>query len=233
MKFGKYFVLIVAIVSVFSFCAFSSSGDFQINAGDGYFSCYKNGSKNKVVDRLNEISKSDNKYTVKKFESMLSKNSIEFFAVNKYDSSQIRVSVYSDEISEKIQDMSIRTDKEIKEYAENLVADTDLTYKLYSKNSKKYIEISKTEKDGGGEYISSQFITICNGDIYNISFYNDGTKLKKESYDILSSFEINDSNAGPKMPVFTFVIIALAIAALITVIVIMVLGIIKDKKKKE
>ena len=100
------------------------------------------------------------------------------------------------------------------------------------KNSKKYIQISKLEEDAGGEYISSQFITVCNGKIYNISFYNDGKKLDKNCYKILDTFEVMRSSVPQKAPMYIIVIIAFGIAVSATVIIIMILGIIKDEKKK-
>lgn len=232
MKFLRLSIIIVALLSFLSLSAFSNANEFDIKVGDKYVHCFENEDKQEVLNRLNKIDEKENDYTERKLEDMFKNGSIKFFAVNKYDSSELRVSVYSDGVSEKIQDMSIRSDREIKEYANNLVADTDLDYNIYSSDSKKYIRISKIENDVGGEYLSTQFITICNGNIYNISFYNDGNEFKDEFYDILNTFEIKEDNEISKLPIYIIGGIAVGIAVLITVIVVMIIGLIKQKRKE-
>lgn len=232
----KIVILLVALFSFVLLCGFENDRDFEISVGEGYSYCYSDSSFDSVTARLNEIYALTNSgeqtdvYDNTKLKSYFENNDIRFFAVSNTDASQIRVAVYSDEISEMIGDLSLNSESRIKDFAKDLVGENDLTYEIYQRDAKKYIMLTARESDSGGSYIATQFITVCNGKVFNISFFNQSGVTDAEKK-ILDTFEIKETNFAPKTPVFVVILIAIGIALLTCLIIYMVWGLVHKKKK--
>lgn len=236
MKKRGLILLLVAVISFFALCGFDKDRDFNIVAGDDYLCCYSDKSYDKVIKRLNEIYNEANKenredvFDDSQLENFFEKYDIQYFAVSKNDASQIRVAVISDETSEKISDLSRESNSRVKKFAKNLVGTKDLEYEIYQNDAKKYIMLKGVEEDAGGSYVVTQFVTVYNGKVFNISFYNADGMTDKE-YKILNTFDIIETNFPSKMPVFIVILVAIGIAVLICLIIAMIWGLVHKKSK--
>ena len=227
-------LFVIAVVCVLTLCGFDSDRDFEITAGEDYYSCYFDTSYDEVTNRLNEIYNESNKqnkqdvYDNAKLKTLFEEYDIQFFAVGKNDASQIRVAVYSDETSKKIDDLSNKSNSRVKKFARNLIGDKNLEYEIFDRDAQKYIVLKGTEKDAGGSYFVTQFITVYNGRVFNISFYNTAGMTDKE-YKILDSFEMKDANFPSKQPVIIVIFVAVGIALLTCLIIFMIWGLVHKK----
>ncbi|MCQ2451412.1 MAG: hypothetical protein MJ080_05500 [Clostridia bacterium] len=236
MKRFRIVVLLVAVISFLSFSGFDSDRDFDISVGKTYEYCYADGDYDNVLARLNELFVKNSdipeaSFTKQDLKTYFNKENIQFFAINKTDASQIRVAVYEDSVSQKIEDLSSKSNKMLDDFAKDLIGDNNLQYEIYSRDAKKYIKIFETKKDEIGEYTSTQFITVCDGKVFNISFFSIGKNLGNDALKILDTFEIKEASIPSKVPVFNTVLAALGIAVLICVIIYMLWGIVKKYKQ--
>ncbi|HCH28489.1 MAG TPA: hypothetical protein DEW35_03170 [Ruminococcaceae bacterium] len=236
MKKRSLLTVVFAFVCVLVLCGFESDRDFEISAGEDYFYCYSDGSYMDVTNRLNEIYNDVNKqnkaavYDASKLKTFFKEYDIQFFAVNKNDASQIRVAVYSDETSEQIDDLSRKSDSRVEKFARNLTGGSSLDYGIYERDARKYIVLKGEEKDAGGSYFVTQFITVYNGKVFNISFFNNSGMTDKE-YKILDTFEIKEASFPTKQPVIIVIFLAVGIALLTCLIIFMIWGLVHKKEK--
>ena len=218
----KYLFVVFFVFVFSSFPAFAENGDFSITVPKTFDGIYKEEINNSFAEKFN--------MTKAELEDYFSKNNIAFLAVGNENKSQIRVSVFEDDFSKHTENLSVYSDKDVKRLGKQLVDDTSLSYDIYSDNSKKYIVITENSKDSGGQYTATQFITVANGKIYNISFVNSGNEFDKSNLSILQNFEIKSEDNPSKIPILLTIIIAVSIAVFAAVIVVMILGINKDRK---
>ena len=237
MKPTRILMLFLSITVFLTLTAFESDRDFEISVGNDYVYCYYDQSFSEITDRLNEIymngdiQDGEKPYTTSSLKSYFKENDIRFFAVNKKNPAQIRVAVYSDEVSETIQNLSEKSNKFVKKFGKDLVGDTNQKYEIYYRDARKYVKISNKETDNGGEYYVTQFITVCNGEVFNISFFGDKGITAKEKK-ILDTFEVKEATIPSKKPVYIVIVCAVSIALLVCLVVYMLWGLIMRARTK-
>ena len=222
MKKTIYLCTVFLIVLLCSVPVFAENHGFNIEVPQSFDGIYKEEISDVFAKKVN--------MTKPELEDYFGKNNIVFLAVGDGNKSQVRVSVFEDDFSKNTENLSVYSDKDVKKLGKQLVNDTSLSFKLYTENEKKYIMITENSKDSGGEFTATQFITVANGKIYNISFLNSGKEFDSSNLKILKSFNINDQSEPSKIPVLVTIIIAVGIAGLSAVIIFMILGINKDRK---
>lgn len=222
MKKPIYLYTVFLVVLICSITVFAENHGFYIEVPQTFEGIYKEEISDVFAKKVN--------MTKPELEDYFGKNNIVFLAVGEGNKSQIKVSIFEDDFSRNTENLSVYSDKDVKKLGKQLVNDTSLSFKLYTENFKKYIMISENSKDSGGEFTATQFITVANGKIYNISFLNSGKEFDSSNLKILKSFKINDESKPSKVPVLVTIIIAVGIAGLSAVIVFMILGINKDRK---
>ncbi len=225
MKFKKSVFLGLLVLTVIVLPAFKNVRDFEFNPGENFVSCYKDQDKSSVAKTL-DISNQE-------LDSYFSEKNIEFLAVSYDKKSQIRISAYNDMLSKSARDISNLSEKNIKKLAQSITEDTALTYDIYIRNSRKYIEITENLKDSGGEFVSTQLITMANGKIFNITINNAGDFVDEDMLKSLDTLKFKESQDSFKSYIIITIAIVIGIGVFITLIVLMILGIIKDKKNEE
>ena len=217
----KFLCFILCAILFCGFTVWAADREISIDVDKDYISAYKG-------DNLDNIAKAVG-MTVEELENYFEKNGVLFLAANKDNSIQVRVSSYENEFSELVGDLSALSDKEIKQVAEELKTSDEAEYSLYSSDRYKFILFSELLTDSGGQYISEQYITAKNGKIYQISIYMLGMTSFYPSNTILESFAINSDTVT--MPVWLTVLFVIGIAVFVTISVVMVVGLIKEKRK--
>ncbi|MCQ2478045.1 MAG: hypothetical protein MJ091_02345 [Clostridia bacterium] len=156
------------------------------------------------------------------------KENLMFFALDK-SGVQARLCSYESEFSKTAVDISSLKDTQILSIADKL---TDAkNCETVKKNGVKYIVITETLKDSGGNYVSTQYITVKNSKIYQLSFYSQGESKSLLAEDIFDTFVILSTER--KNSNFIFIGIAALMAVFAAIIVIMVFKIIRSIKIKE
>ncbi len=224
MKKIKYVPVILMILVCLIFSGFTKENDFTIDAGEKFTACLNDSDRLHVAEKL-KISDDE----LKKY---LKEKNIEYFAVSDDGKSQIRVSVYDDAFSKSAVSMDRLSDKEINKLAETLTEETKLTYDIYLRNGRKYIEISESLKDSGGEYTATQFVTVENRKLFNITILNAGNSPDDEIINVLDTFKIAKAKEDTGKPVYITVLIISLIVFFSALAVIMVIGIFKDRKNE-
>lgn len=225
MKRFIFAVLPLFLISFICLTAFVSNNDFEIKVNDGYSYCYKNTDMSEVAERLDMSEDA--------LKDFFGENNVVFLAVNKDKTSQIRITERKTAFSRATGDIKNLDKSGLKTLAKEISKDNKSGYSVCEADARRYIKISETLKDSGGVYTATQFITVADGKLINLTFYNNGEYMPSESYKTFNSFKINDQMAPSKKPVIYIFLIAFAIAAFVAVIIVMILGIIKDKKKKD
>ncbi len=225
MKSVKFSAVFLIISAMLCFTAFGAERSFGITADSSYKECYFDESKSEVSKRLG--------VTESELDNFFAENNVKYLAVSEDKQSQIRISVYEDGFSKKTENISAYSDNEIKKLAKKLTEGKDLKSEIYSQNSVKYIKITENLKDSGGEFTATQFITVADGKMYNVSFYGAGNKTDQSVYRTLGTFKINSKAFDKRTPIIVLALIAVGIAVFAGLISLMIVRIFKDRKTEE
>ncbi len=96
---------------------------------------------------------------------------ITYLAVNKKNTKQIKKIEFEDSFSKMVESFLSLDDKEILSFAESLSGIPDAKGKIIEKENKKYLKVTAKTEDSGGDYISTQYITVNDGKYEILSFY--------------------------------------------------------------
>lgn len=153
-------------------------------------------------------------------------NGVLFIAVNADNTIQIRLSAFKSEFSVKAGDIHSLDSEGLSLFAETLSSDTD--YTVFETQNTTFLKFTANLSDSGGDYTSTQYVTLSNGKVYQLSCYNSGNT---ESPDIKSAAESFSVGKNTASNLRQKVLIAAVLIALAGVIVAMAVGIIKDLKR--
>lgn len=158
-------------------------------------------------------------------EKYCKENMITYLAVNPDNTKQVRKSEFQDEFSKKVRELSVLSDKEILDLAEELSGFSDVKGKIVNRNTMKFLKIELKTEDRGGEYVLTQYITVHDGKKILLTFYTDADV--ERDY-IQSVFE----NQFPKQTDYKpFIIIGFVVFGFAAVLVTLL--IVKELRKKE
>lgn len=217
MKKKSVLPIILLLFFVFSFSAFAES--FEINVGSDYTAAYKDGDKEKISALLGIKSE--------ELEKVFEEQNIQYFAVSDDKQIQIRLSVFENDLSAAVIDISTLDEDNLEEFAKSVAAENG--YGFEEVNSKIYITFKSEHNDSGGKYSVSHYLTVTNGKIYQLSFYNPSDADESYIGEVLKDFKIKNENSGLK-PLQTALIIG-GIAIFAAAAVIIVISIIRDRKE--
>ncbi len=215
----KFLVLTLCFIFFFSLPVSAASKGYIAEIPEEFFVSY-GGEKDDAVAKI--IGMDDEKYN-----NYFKANGLLFIAVKEDNSVQIRFSKYRNEFSEKLGNLSNLNENEFGEIAEKLAKEKD--YSRVTAGEQPFIKVSEILKDSGGEYTSTQYITVKNGDVYQLSCYNKGERVTEEVENIFSTLRFSES--GNYNWLYTMIILASVILG--GVIIVMIKGIITDLKKEE
>ncbi len=216
MKF-KFILLTLLLMVIMALPVSAAGKGYSIEFPEDYAVSYGNTKSDPVAKIIGMDSE--------KYSNYFKSNGLLFIAVKEDNSVQIRFSKYSNEFSQKLGNMGNLSDKEITQIANKLAEDKYYTKEISGEQT--FICIKENLKDSGGEYVSTQYITVKNGNVYQLSCYNNGNETKSEITHIFKSLSFSSSNNFN----WLYVMIFLAVIILGAVIIIMVKGIVTDLRK--
>lgn len=155
-------------------------------------------------------------------------------AVSRDAKTQIKLHSFVDNFSATVQDISNLNETSLDEYADSLSVKLGGDYEIKNNNGRNFIVLSKQMGDGQDSYFCTQYLTICEGRVYCITCYNDGTAASSDALSVLSAFKVegNSVAAKDKSNKPEFILIAAGIGIFAAVAVWMVIGIIKDSRQQ-
>ena len=216
MKF-KFILLTLLLMVIMALPVSAAGRGYTVEFPEDYVFSYGNAKPDSVAQIIGMDSE--------KFSNYFKSNGLLFIAVKEDNSVQIRFSKYSNEFSQKLGNMENLNDKEFSEIASKLAGNK--TYEKEASGEQTFICIKENLKDSGGEYVSTQYITVKNGNIYQLSCYNNGSETEGEITEIFNSLSFSSSDNFN----WLYTMIFLAVIILGAVIIIMVKGIVTDLRK--
>ncbi|MDO4608793.1 MAG: hypothetical protein Q4B40_06350 [Clostridia bacterium] len=217
----KIFVLSIVLMLLCSFCVMAHDVEYNISVPNDFTVVHKGDNVDTVANQLNLDKNTLNEY--------FTKRGTVYLAVSSDGKTQVRLSIYNDNFSSEVGDMSRLDQTGIDEFAVAVGGNNDA--KIIKNNDRKFIVIKNTLKDSGGIYTVTQYVTIANDKTYYLSCYNDGEQTSQEITDIFKSFSIETPEII--VPDFTTqkILIYIGIVIFSGIAVIMLISIIKSKFK--
>lgn len=228
MNKNRFFItalifIITVVITIFPVSA-QNYGDFSLVLPDGYKSALKDEDKSHIADIVGMETDDLNNY----FEV----NSIEFFAVNSDNTSQIKLSVTEDDFSKKIVSFNNLDDKKITQLANSFFT---ASYKevnegvlIVKQNNCKFLKYEENLKDSGGEYTVTQFVTVNKGKTYILSVLYPKTDIGLAD-EFFNSFKL--SNRDNNLNTVNKIIIIFAVFVFSVIIIFTLINIFKVYKK--
>ncbi len=218
MKY-KIFAAFFAVLLLFQFSVYAQSEDYTIN----FDSSFTVGYTDKDLGEVAKITGMDKTA----LSDYCKQNGVSFVAVNKDNTEQMRLFIYQTELSKQAKDFNNLSSEALNELAKEIGIGDFVTEKS---GGSEYMKFTETLEDSGGKYTSCQYITVKNGKVYQFSTYNSGETQSETVKKCFNSLIINSESSV--FSVRQKIIIGAVISVLAAVIIIMIIGIIKDLKKQ-
>ncbi len=166
----------LALLLLFAFGAGAQTfGKLNIELDDSFIALTEEGiSKNpELVEWLGYTKSSMQKY----FED----NDLVVFAANEDNSRQIQVKCSQTEFSKQLGDLALLNEEDAQEMVGKIlpVGPND-SYSLLWIDDMLMYELLSVSNDSGGSFCSLQYVTIRDGKLYSIGFFENGTQLSDE-----------------------------------------------------
>ncbi len=181
----KKAILVVISVALmfFSFTANAADPEFSITVPDDFTVAYYGEDLSHIAQAL----QIDNA----KIGNYFAENGLLYLAVSSDTETQVRLSIYNDNFSSRVNDISMLDDTALGEFVTTLNSDcTDLSC-VITNSDRKFVKVKNTLNDSGGQYTVTQYITIANSKTYYLSCYNSGSDTDSTVEEIFDSFSIS------------------------------------------
>ncbi len=225
----RVILLTVIIALVFTLTASALSGGVSIELGKDFVTTSNQNNLKKIAGILNMGEEELTEY--------LSNNGIAFLGVNEDNTKQVKIVCTKSSFSEGVGNLSGLTDGEIEKIAPSVIGNQTDKFTLVSKGSQRLIKINYSDKDSGGKYSITSYITVADGTNYILSFYtakgiNKGYIEKAFKTYTCSSFAGAKSSAGAGLILGVAVVLAIIAAYIIYTLLRDLKTIIDSKKVK-
>lgn len=213
----KTAAVLLFCLAVLGISVSAASREYDIILDDGFTVGYADGNLDGVSGIIGKPSD--------ELRSYCESNGVLFIAVNPDNSIQIRLSAFKSEFSVKAGDIRALDSEGLSLFAESLSSGADYTV-LETENTA-FLKFTAVLSDSGGDYVSTQYVTLSGGKVYQLSCYNSGNAEAPCVTAAAESFSVVTDTASDLRQKLLFAAVLLALAGVITV---MVIGIIKDIK---
>lgn len=221
----KILAVIAVLMLLLTFNVSAANYEYTISPGLDFTSASRG-------DDLTEISQKLN-MTADELNTYFNKNGLLYLAVSDDTKTQIRLAAFTDNFSSAVDDISYLNDEQLGEFMSAVSDDEESTCTIVVNNGRKYIMVKDTLKDSGGVYTVTQYITICSGQTFYLSCYNQGETTSAEIQSIFKTLSLNTVNKEKENHFdFTNIIIIVGIVLFSAISVVMIIGIIKSVCKK-
>ncbi len=215
--FKRFISAVIAAICLFAVNVCAESV-ITVNPGDEF---YVYGRQNAEIAEISGISENE-------LSDYCFKNNIEYLAVNKDNSKQIRVSVKNNDFTNSVINISGLSDDSISSLLPQIIGIEGVRGEIINRNGQKFIKTELRSADNGGDYILTEFITVADKKSYVLSFYTDAKKdtgytdAVFETY--IAKVFINEKNEAQNgfvfiVPVLTVIFVLAFLFVLITVII--------------
>ena len=127
--------------------------DITLNAGKDLLVYTAGGDNGKIAAALNIDSE--------ELSSYISENNVEYFAVNKENTVQIKLTVNITEFSSSVSNLSNLSDGNIESLLPEITGIDGIRGEVLDKNGQKFAKIQLSSNDSGGDYSVTEYITAA------------------------------------------------------------------------
>lgn len=216
---------------LFSITVSASSYKYTISTDENFISAKTNDDLTAISEKLN--------MTPQDLHTYFTKNGILFFAVSLDSKTQVKLSVFTDNFSSEIGDISYLDDLVMAEFIEAVSGNADSPAQVITNNGRKFLCLKDTLEDRGGIYTVTQYITIYNNQTFYFTGYNDGKDTSSEISNIFKTFKLGEeteltdnTEKNSNSLVIPTILIYLGATVFAVIALIALFGIIKPYCKK-
>lgn len=219
----KIITVVAAVLLLLNLNVSAANFEYTLSPGDNFTSVT-------YGDDLSDIAKKLD-MTIDKLNSYFSKNGLLYLAVSDDAKTQIRLSAFTDNFSSAVGDISNLDKEGLQEFKNSLSDDSENTFYTQSNDGRKFIATQNTLQDSGGVYTVTQYITVCDSQIFYLSCYNEGEETSSEVQSVFENFKLNSIKPQRSRNVLNFIIIP-GIVIFSVIAVVMIVGIVKSVRNK-
>lgn len=182
----KRLICIAAAIAVSALSVFADGTGIKINAGKE-FTVLSSGKNEKELASILGITENE-------LIGYCRENSIEYLAVNRDNTKQIRLSVNQTEFSSAVINFSNLSDENIAAVVPDIVGVSNVKCETADKNGQKFAKVRLSSSDSGGDYTVSQYITAANKKLFILSVCTAADKDADYADEIFEGFDSGDFN---------------------------------------
>lgn len=216
----KRLICIAAAIAVSALSVFADGTGIKINAGKE-FTVLSSGKNEKELASILGITESE-------LIGYCRENSIEYLAVNRDNTKQIRLSVNQTEFSSAVINFSNLSDENIAAVVPDIVGVSNVKCETADKNGQKFAKVRLSSSDSGGDYTVSQYITVANKKLFILSVCTAADKNTDYADEVFEGFDSGDFNHTKSTKNGYNGIIVGAIVILVVVCAFVTITLIKD-----
>ena len=166
------------ICFIFAFCTILNISDFALNTSNEFLVLGED--TEKICDVL--------KLTEKELSNICKENYITYFAINKNNTKQIKLTEKETEFSKKIGNLTHLSDDTALILTEEALIPEGVSGQVVNKNGQKFVKTEVETNDSGGKFIITNFITVSDKKLYTLSFYTNSSLDTSYIEDIFETF---------------------------------------------
>ena len=216
----KRLICIAAAIAVSILSVFADGTGIKINAGKE-FTVLSSGKNEKELASILGITENE-------LIGYCRENSIEYLAVNRDNTKQIRLSVNQTEFSSAVINFSNLSDENIAAVVPDIVGVSNVKCETADKSGQKFAKVRLSSSDSGGDYTVSQYITAANKKLFILSVCTAADKDADYADEIFEGFDSGDFNHTKSTKNGYNGIIVGAIAVLVCVCAFVTVTLIRD-----
>lgn len=182
----KRLICIAAAIAVSALSVFADGTGIKINAGKE-FTVLSSGENEKELASILGITENE-------LIGYCRENSIEYLAINRDNTKQIRLSVNQTEFSSAVINFSNLSDENIAAVVPDIVGVSNVKCETADKNGQKFAKVRLSSSDSGGDYTVSQYITAANKKLFILSVCTAADKDADYADEIFEGFDSGDFN---------------------------------------
>ncbi len=182
----KRLICIAAAIAVSALSVFADGTGIKINAGKE-FTVLSSGENEKELAAILGITEDE-------LIGYCRENSIEYLAVNRDNTKQIRLSVNQTEFSSAVINFSNLSDENIAAVVPDIVGVSNVKCETADKKGQKFAKVRLSSSDSGGDYTVSQYITAANKKLFILSVCTAADKDADYADEIFEGFDSGDFN---------------------------------------
>ena len=221
----RILAIVAAVLFIIAVNTAAADAVFDISVEDNYLYAHRGDS----VTEIAELVGASETELLTEF----NKGGLLYFAVASDNSVRVRLSEYADNFSVEAVDISYLDDDNKQSFLKSLDEKTGNNAILTKNGDREYAKMCETINGEQGAYTVTQYITVCGGKTYYLSCYNEGEGTSDTVEKIFQSLKLYGQKTAPRTPDWSFVALAIGIAAFALIAVMMVIGLYRTIKFKE